>query len=97
MVRALNTVSGQISDVPPKILLHPKFRDILVVVDEDAKPHAPELYKPGTVEEKEKAGKRFSRKKKDTEEESAIVEDEPELLVFDDEVTTQETQNEDEK
>ncbi len=97
MVRALNTVSGQISDVPPKILLHPKFRDILVVVDEDAKPHAPELYKPGTVEEKEKAGKRFSRKKKDAEEESAIVEDELELLVFDDEVTTLETQNEDEK
>ena len=97
MVRALNTVSGQISDVPPKILLHPTFRDILVVVDEDAKPYAPELYKSGTVGEKEKSGKLFSRKKKAVEEEGAIVEDEPEKLVFDDEVTTQETQTEDEE
>ena len=96
MVRALNTVSGQISDVPPKILLHPTFRDILVVVDEDAKPYVPELYKGGTVEEKEKSGKRYSRKKKTVEEESAIVEDEP-VLVFDDEVTTEKTQTEDEE
>ena len=66
MVRALNTVSGQISDVPPKILLHPTFKDILVVVDEDRKPYAPELYQSGTKAEKEeKKSKLFARKAED--------------------------------
>jgi hypothetical protein len=52
MVLALNTVSGQIADIPPKMLLHPKFRDILVPVDENAKPYNSAMYKPGTVTEK---------------------------------------------
>jgi hypothetical protein len=52
MVLALNTVSGQIADIPPKMLLHPKFRDILVPVDENAKPYNSAMYKPGTVAEK---------------------------------------------
>jgi hypothetical protein len=52
MVLALNTVSGQIADVPPKMLLHPKFKNVLVPVDENAKPYNSAMYKPGTVEEK---------------------------------------------
>jgi hypothetical protein len=52
MVLALNTVSGQIADVKPKILVHPKFKDILIPVDENAKPYNSALYKPGTVDEK---------------------------------------------
>ena len=52
MVLALNTVSGQIADISPKMLLHPKFRDILIPVDENAKPYNSALYKPGTVDEK---------------------------------------------
>jgi hypothetical protein len=52
MVLALNTVSGQIADVKPKMLVHPKFKDILVPVDENAKPYNSALYKPGTVDEK---------------------------------------------
>lgn len=52
MVLALNTVSGQIADVKPKMLVHPKFKDILVPVDENAKPYNSAMYKPGTVTEK---------------------------------------------
>ena len=52
MVLALNTVSGQIADVSPKLLEHPKFKDILEVVGAGAKPYVPELYTPGTKQEK---------------------------------------------
>jgi hypothetical protein len=66
MVLALNTVSGQIADVSPKTLLHPKFKNILVPVDQDAKPYNPVMYRPGTVEEKvEQRSKPFSFKKKE--------------------------------
>lgn len=57
MVLARNTLSGQIADVSPKMLLHPKFKDVLEVVEETAKPYAPELYKPGTKQEKKAARK----------------------------------------
>jgi hypothetical protein len=52
MVLARNTISGQIADVSPKLLQHPKFKDVLEVVDADAKPYVAELYKPGTKQEK---------------------------------------------
>jgi hypothetical protein len=101
MVLALNTVSGQIADVSPKMLLHPKFRDILIPVDEKAKPYNSAMYKPGTVEEKVEersvAGlKPFTRKKRAKKEEPVVEE---ELLtaeeVFEhlDELDEQETQS----
>lgn len=52
MVLALNTISGQIADVSPKLLEHPKFKDILEVVEVDSKPYVAELYKSGTKQEK---------------------------------------------
>jgi hypothetical protein len=73
MVLARNTISGQIADVSPKMLEHPKFKDILEVVDEGAKPYVAELYKPGTKQEK------ATKKSKKTEEvifEDVVVEDE---------------------
>jgi hypothetical protein len=73
MVLALNTISGQIADVSPKMLKHPKFKDILEVVEQDAKPYVPELFKPGTKQE------RAARKPKKEEvafEEELVVEDE---------------------
>ena len=54
MVFVRNTISGQVSDVPPKLLQHPTFKDILEVVDADAKPYVAELYKSGTKQEKAK-------------------------------------------
>lgn len=33
MVLALNKISGQIADVSPKLLEHPKFKDVLEVVE----------------------------------------------------------------
>lgn len=69
MVLALNTVSGQIADVSPKTLLHPKFKDILVPVDAGKKPYNPVLYKPGTVEEKVELRSGFFAKKKEMKEE----------------------------
>jgi len=62
MVLALNTVSGQIADVSPKMLLHPKFKDILLPVDENAKPYNSAMYKPGTVEEKMEQKSTFGKK-----------------------------------
>lgn len=64
MVLARNTMSGQIADVSPKMLKHPKFKDILEVVDENAKPYVAELYSPGTKEEK---SARKSKKIEETE------------------------------
>ena len=52
MVLARNTISGNIADVSPKMLEHPTFKDILEVVDADAKPYIPEMYAPGTKSEK---------------------------------------------
>lgn len=75
MVLALNTVSGQIADVKPKMLVHPQFKDILVPVDENAKPYNSALYKPGTVDEKieqrsaSSIGSVFKKKKKEEAEE----------------------------
>lgn len=52
MVLALNTISGQIADVSPKMLQHPKFKDVLEAVDAEAKPYVAELYKGGSKKEK---------------------------------------------
>jgi hypothetical protein len=52
MVLALNTISGQIADVSPKILEHPKFKDVLEVVEPGTKPYVADLYKSGTKQEK---------------------------------------------
>jgi hypothetical protein len=52
MVLALNTVSGQVSDVPPKLLVHPHFSKYLVEVEEGTKSYNPEMYHSGSVEEK---------------------------------------------
>lgn len=72
MVLARNTISGQISDVSPKMLVHPKFKDILEVVSDNAKPYIPEMYAPGTKTEKK------ARRIKDE-----VVVEEP--VVFEDE------------
>lgn len=72
MVLARNTISGQIADVSPKILEHPKFKDVLEVVDEGAKPYVAALYKPGTKQEK--AASR-SKKNKDSEEQPVVEEE----------------------
>lgn len=80
MVLALNTVSGQIADVSPKMLLHPKFKDILIPVDENVKPYNSAMYKPGTVAEKEEsrssAGLLSFGKKKKAKQEEKVVEEE---------------------
>ena len=52
MVLALNTISGQIADVSPKMLEHPKFKDVLVAVEAGTKPYVAELYTSGTKQEK---------------------------------------------
>ena len=79
MVLARNTISGQISDVSPKMLAHPKFKDILEIVSEDAKPYIPEMYAPGT--KSEKATKRT--KKEEAVVEAEVLVEEP--VVFEDE------------
>jgi len=77
MVLALNTVSGKIADVSPKMLEHPAFKDVLVPVEEGTKPYNPEMYKPGTVGEKieTRASKSFfGLKKKEADVESEETE-----------------------
>jgi hypothetical protein len=90
MVLALHTVSGQISDVSPKTLQHPHFSKYLVPVQDGTKPYNKELYRGGTVEEKSKTS--FSLFKK-----ASVVEDEPQGIELEDEVTEEETQTEEEK
>jgi hypothetical protein len=76
MVLALNTVSGQIADVSPKTLLHPTFKNVLVLVEPERKPYNPVMYKPGTVEEKieQESGffKKFRNETKEEDTESNI-------------------------
>ena len=83
MVLARNTISGQVADVSPKLLQHPKFKDILEVVEDGAKPYAPELYKPGTKQEKKSA-----RKSKEAEADAEAVEDAP--VVIEETIETEE-------
>ena len=94
MVLALNTVSGQIADISPKMLLHPKFKDILIPVDENAKPYNSALYKPGTVEEKieerSAAGLLSFGKKKKAKKEEPV--EETELLTIEEVFELIETQ-----
>lgn len=67
MVLALNTVSGQVADVSPKLLAHPHFSKYLVPVEDGQKPYLKEMYKSGTVEEKQeqRSGGLLSFMKKD--------------------------------
>jgi|SaaInl1SG_22_DNA_1037389.scaffolds.fasta_scaffold01294_4 hypothetical protein len=79
MVLALNTVSGQVSDVPPKMLVHPHFGKYLVPVEEGTKSYNPEMYTGGTVEEKaeQRPNKSFfGFTKKDNSEDNIDIEDE---------------------
>lgn len=73
MVLALNTISGQVADVSPKILEHPKFKDILEVVEPGTKPYVADLYKSGT--KTEKAAKK-SKKEEAVVEAATEIEDE---------------------
>jgi hypothetical protein len=53
MVMTRNLVSGQVADIAPKMLEHPKFKAILEVVSDNAKPFVPELHKPRIFKAKE--------------------------------------------
>lgn len=86
MVLARNTISGQISDVSPKMLAHPKFKDILEVVSDNAKPYIPEMYEPGT--KTEKAAKRIKKEEAVAEpviEEPVVFEDEESITDIEEE------------
>lgn len=74
MVLALHTVSGQVTDVSPKMLEHPHFKNYLVPVEEGQKPFNADMYKGGTVEEKAKTG--FLDRFKKSEDDEVAVEDE---------------------
>lgn len=76
MVMVRNTISGNIADVSPKMLQHPQFKDILEVVDANAKPYIPEMYEPGT--KSEKVSKR--EKKQETVEADVFADEETELI-----------------
>ena len=75
MVLALNTVSGQIADISPKMLLHPQLKDILVPVEAGTKPYLAEMYRGGTVEEKIQSATPLFKKKKTKVSEELVSED----------------------
>lgn len=56
-ILARNTISGKVAEVPERYLTHPIFGDYLEAVEDGAKDYHPELYKPGTVAEKNAAKK----------------------------------------
>lgn len=86
MVLARNTISGNIADVSPKMLEHPKFKDILVEVEADAKPYIAEMYVPGTKAEKK--SKRVSAPA-----EEVVVVDEPNVFEDTETITDIEEEN----
>jgi hypothetical protein len=61
MITALDTISGQVGQVPERYLTLPGFAEHLVRVDEGTKNYEPELYKPTDAEEY--VEKKASRKK----------------------------------
>ena len=75
MVLALNTVSGQIADVSPKMLLHPTFGKYLVPVETGTKPYIAEMYRGGTVEEKVQPSTPLFKKRKKKVSEEVVSED----------------------
>ena len=75
MVLVLNTISGQIADVSPKMLLHPHFGKYLVPVETGTKPYLAEMYHGGTVEEKVQPTTPLFRKKKKKVSEEVVSED----------------------
>jgi hypothetical protein len=75
MVLALNTVSGQIADVSPKMLLHPTFGKYLVPVEAGTKPYIAEMYRGGTVEEKVQPATPLFKKRKKKVSEEVVSED----------------------
>lgn len=79
MVLALNTISGQIADVSPKMLQHPKFKDVLEVVDVEAKPYVAELYKGGSKKEKAARKAKFVTEEVAIEEELVAETESPEI------------------
>ncbi len=79
MVLALNTISGQIADVSPKMLQHPKFKDVLEVVDAEAKPYVAELYKGGSKKEKAARKPKFVAEEVTVEDEPVVVTESTEI------------------
>ena len=79
MVLALNTISGQIADVSPKMLQHPKFKDVLEVVDAEAKPYVAELYKGGSKKEKAARKPKFEAVEVEVEDELVVVTESTEI------------------
>jgi hypothetical protein len=75
MVLALNTVSGQVADISPKMLLHPVFGKYLVPVEDGTKPYIAEMYRGGTVEEKVQPSMPLFGKKKKKVSEEVVSED----------------------
>ena len=83
------------------MLLHPQFKDILVPVDENAKPYNSALYKPGTVaekmEERSAAGLLSFGKRKKANKEEPIAKEKwlttEEVFEHLDEIEAQETES----
>lgn len=70
-VRALDTISGKIAEVPASYLSLPQFREHLVEVDENEKEKAPGKFKPTdaeTYKERKSEQKKMNEPKADKKE-----------------------------
>lgn len=65
MPTTLHTLTGRVANVPDELLDNPKLKSYLKVVPEGTKPLLKGMFKPGTVEEFDKANKVVSHKVED--------------------------------
>ena len=80
-VLALNTVSGQVAEVPEAYMTHPVLGKTLVAVPDETKPYNPEFYKPtDSAGYEERRRTRKSAKMEPTPEEAEEPTPEPENL-----------------
>lgn len=63
-----NTLNGEVTVVSRRLLNNPRFAEVLVPVEDDAKSYVPGLYKPKTAEEylaSKPAGRRAKKSETD--------------------------------
>lgn len=91
MVKALNTLSGLVVDVPEKVLRHAVLGRHFVVVEETQKSYIKEMYEPKSVEDFTEVKSKRSKKTDNETDEVAV-----EVVELDEQVTESFEDTEDE-
>lgn len=91
MVKALNTLSGLVVDVPEKVLRHPVLGQNFVVAEDTQKSYIKEMYEPKSADEFTEVKSKRSKKTDNETDEVAV-----EVVELDEQVTESFEDTEDE-